>query len=505
MQTGHKRWTAFASATAAVVAIGCGDLTTDTAPGGASDPSVETKASAVETKPSAVATPSGVLEPRTRFFIPPPNPGAVQQIVDLAKERKLIDAARITAMEATPHAVWFTDGSPSDVKAAVRKTVKAAALLHTVPVLVAYNVPFRDCAQYSAGGALDAAAYEAVDRRLRRRDRQRARGRGHPRARRPGHHPLQRASRAGRTSPRGGATVPALARTRRALRADQLRRRQHPRRRAQRARLPRRHPQRLAGRRATSRIVWRALASAARRGSSSTRELPVRRRQLMQYGAGSRAASRTPPRSRPAASGLPDASRGRRPAPVVEIADQRSVELDPRWTRTDVARRVDTVATPMLSRVNLRCANMLGRSTPAAVHFVIDTSRNGLGPLDVTPFGAAPYNQPAGVARRARTRATGATRLAPGSACARRRTRARAPRCLPLDQGAGRVGRLVRHRRRGAGVGLHRLQPVGRPRCHSEQLRPAVGHDGSGGGRLVHAAGARARPESHAAAVLSRS
>ena len=115
----------------------------------------------METKPSAVATPSGALEPRTRFFIPPPNPGAVQQIVDLAKERKLIDAARITAMEATPHAVWFTDGSPSDVRAAVRKTVKAAALLRTVPVLVAYNMPFRDCAQYSAGGALDTAAYEA--------------------------------------------------------------------------------------------------------------------------------------------------------------------------------------------------------------------------------------------------------------------------------------------------------------------------------------------------------
>ena len=99
--------------------------------------------------PSAVATPSGALEPRTRFFTPPPNPGAVQQIVDLAKERKLIDAARLTAMKATPHAVWFTDGSPSDVKAAVRKTVKAAALLRTVPVLVAYNIPFRDCAQFT--------------------------------------------------------------------------------------------------------------------------------------------------------------------------------------------------------------------------------------------------------------------------------------------------------------------------------------------------------------------
>ena len=120
------------------------------------DPSVETKAGGDRPPP-----PSRVLDPRTRFFIPAPNPGAVQQIVDLAKGRKLVDAARITAMEATPHAVWFTDGSPADVKAAVRKTVKAAALLHTVPVLVAYNVPFRDCAQYSAGGAVDTAAYKA--------------------------------------------------------------------------------------------------------------------------------------------------------------------------------------------------------------------------------------------------------------------------------------------------------------------------------------------------------
>jgi endoglucanase len=30
-----------------------------------------------------------------------------------------------------------------------------------VPVLVAYDIPGRDCAQYSAGGALNEAAYEA--------------------------------------------------------------------------------------------------------------------------------------------------------------------------------------------------------------------------------------------------------------------------------------------------------------------------------------------------------
>lgn len=37
----------------------------------------------------------------------------------------------------------------------------AAACERRVPVLVAYNLPYRDCAQYSAGGATDTAAYKA--------------------------------------------------------------------------------------------------------------------------------------------------------------------------------------------------------------------------------------------------------------------------------------------------------------------------------------------------------
>ena len=36
-----------------------------------------------------------------------------------------------------------------------------AALEGRVPVLVAYDIPFRDCAQYSSGGAVDTASYEA--------------------------------------------------------------------------------------------------------------------------------------------------------------------------------------------------------------------------------------------------------------------------------------------------------------------------------------------------------
>ena len=53
------------------------------------------------------------------------------------------------------------DGTPADVKSAVRKTMREAKAQRRVPILVAYNAPFRDCAQYSAGGATDTAAYKA--------------------------------------------------------------------------------------------------------------------------------------------------------------------------------------------------------------------------------------------------------------------------------------------------------------------------------------------------------
>jgi len=101
------------------------------------------------------------LDGETRFFVPPPDPGAVKQIADLIKKRDLKNAARLTAMVTTPQAVWFTSGTPQEVEKSVKKTIAAAALERRVPVLVAYNVPFRDCAQYSGGGAVDTAAYKA--------------------------------------------------------------------------------------------------------------------------------------------------------------------------------------------------------------------------------------------------------------------------------------------------------------------------------------------------------
>jgi len=59
------------------------------------------------------------------------------------------------------HAVWLTGGTPKAVRKQVRKNLRTATWEHRVPVFVAYNIPFRDCSQYSAGGALDTASYQA--------------------------------------------------------------------------------------------------------------------------------------------------------------------------------------------------------------------------------------------------------------------------------------------------------------------------------------------------------
>ena len=58
-----------------------------------------------------------------------------------------------------PGATWFSDGTPGQVRREVAGLVRRTG--HKVPVLVAYNLPYRDCGQYSTGGALSTAAYKA--------------------------------------------------------------------------------------------------------------------------------------------------------------------------------------------------------------------------------------------------------------------------------------------------------------------------------------------------------
>ena len=81
--------------------------------------------------------------------------------IDLLVHRNVKGALQLGAMIAQGHAVWFTGGTPAEVEKQVRKTMQAAAFQRRVPVLVAYNVPYRDCGQFSAGGATNTAEYVA--------------------------------------------------------------------------------------------------------------------------------------------------------------------------------------------------------------------------------------------------------------------------------------------------------------------------------------------------------
>jgi len=144
MRTQALVWIAVLGASA--VGTGCGDDWSPAAPG--------------DVAPDATA--ATVMKAKsTQFFVPPPTPDAVKQVADLIKARHIGDALKLAAMAATPRAVWFLSGSPEEVQRSVRQTMDAAGRESRVPVLVAYNIPFRDCAQYSAGGATDGASYAA--------------------------------------------------------------------------------------------------------------------------------------------------------------------------------------------------------------------------------------------------------------------------------------------------------------------------------------------------------
>lgn len=70
------------------------------------------------------------------------------------------EAALVAKIALQPQASWFGNWS-GDIKTSVGNYVNAAERAGALPVLVAYNVPNRDCGQYSAGGATDSAAYGA--------------------------------------------------------------------------------------------------------------------------------------------------------------------------------------------------------------------------------------------------------------------------------------------------------------------------------------------------------
>lgn len=104
--------------------------------------------------PALAANP--VLSPQARLYLDPFSS-------TLRAAAMLSGQARADAqlLGSFPSATWFTHGTPAEVQAQAMKLVDAAAERNAVPLLVAYNLPWRDCSQYSAGGAAGKTAYKA--------------------------------------------------------------------------------------------------------------------------------------------------------------------------------------------------------------------------------------------------------------------------------------------------------------------------------------------------------
>nr|WP_244305070.1 glycoside hydrolase family 6 protein [Kitasatospora cheerisanensis] len=114
----------------------------------------------------AAAPSAGAAEPASRtltadsrFYVDPGSKAAQQALTDL-KAHDLAGAKAMAQLASWPVAQWFNGtATPQQTTDAMAALQTKAARARQVPVTVAYNVPGRDCSQYSAGGAANSAEY----------------------------------------------------------------------------------------------------------------------------------------------------------------------------------------------------------------------------------------------------------------------------------------------------------------------------------------------------------
>jgi len=94
-----------------------------------------------------------------------PNGAAAAQVREWEAAGRAADAAVIRRIADAPAATWFADDRPGYAQRA-RDLVTAATAAGRLPVLTLYNIPGRDCAGQSAGGAADAETYRAWVREI---------------------------------------------------------------------------------------------------------------------------------------------------------------------------------------------------------------------------------------------------------------------------------------------------------------------------------------------------
>lgn len=109
--------------------------------------------------PAEAASSSRGLATDSRFYVDPGSKAAGQALTDL-KAHDLAGAKAMAELASWPVAQWFNgSATPQETTDAMASLQARAARARQVPVTVAYNVPGRDCSQYSAGGAATSADY----------------------------------------------------------------------------------------------------------------------------------------------------------------------------------------------------------------------------------------------------------------------------------------------------------------------------------------------------------
>ncbi len=88
----------------------------------------------------------------------PLRPEVEKAITELRKNRPQ-DAKRLEKIAAQPVALWF-GGWNANIQKEIKAAATEARKLGTLPVMVAYNLPGRDCGGYSAGGTAGASEYQ---------------------------------------------------------------------------------------------------------------------------------------------------------------------------------------------------------------------------------------------------------------------------------------------------------------------------------------------------------
>ncbi|HEY2195601.1 MAG TPA: glycoside hydrolase family 6 protein [Actinomycetospora sp.] len=105
----------------------------------------------------ASQAPQTVVPPAASEFWVDPASEAAKQVEQWRKDGRVADAAELEKIARQPVARWI--GSEGNTTTEVKGIVGEAKQAGRTPVLVAYNIPNRDCGQYSSGGADNDDAY----------------------------------------------------------------------------------------------------------------------------------------------------------------------------------------------------------------------------------------------------------------------------------------------------------------------------------------------------------